>query len=234
MARRKPLEIEHVPVQDLEPHPWNYRKHPPDQLAHIVASIEQHGFYRNIVITKGNVILAGHGVVEAAKALELKTVPVYRVNIKPESPAAMKILIADNEIAKLGEVDDRALTNMLKLVRDAEVEAGGGLEGTGYDDMMLAALLMVSRGEGEVPDEETATQWVGMPEYEVTIKPVLTIQFQSEEHRVEFLERFDLMKLISQRQNQHWSMWWPPREGQDDKASVRWDNQSESAPEPAA
>ncbi len=40
-------EVEHAAVEGLKPHPRNYRTHPEDQLAHLVASIEEHGFYRN-------------------------------------------------------------------------------------------------------------------------------------------------------------------------------------------
>ena len=41
---------EWVDLATLTPHPRNYRAHPADQLAHIQASLQAHGFYRNIVL----------------------------------------------------------------------------------------------------------------------------------------------------------------------------------------
>ena len=74
MARKKDYTREAVmtSVEDLTPHPQNYRDHPQDQIAHIVRSIEEHGFYRNVVVAKDNTILAGHGVVQAAQQLGMK------------------------------------------------------------------------------------------------------------------------------------------------------------------
>lgn len=73
------MKTELVALSKLKPHPRNYRKHPADQLAHIKASIKQHGFYRNVVVAKDDTILAGHGVVQAAKEMKVKQVPVFRV-----------------------------------------------------------------------------------------------------------------------------------------------------------
>ena len=57
--------IETIDIEKLIPHPDNYKEHPDQQLDHIIRSIEDHGFYRNVVIAKDNTILAGHGVVLA-------------------------------------------------------------------------------------------------------------------------------------------------------------------------
>ena len=75
-------EAEMTPVSDLKPHPRNYKDHPDDQLEHIIESIKSTGFYRNIVIAQDGTILAGHGVVAAAKKMGL-TIPssiLYRAD----------------------------------------------------------------------------------------------------------------------------------------------------------
>jgi hypothetical protein len=69
-----------VAVDDLKPHPRNYRIHPEDQLQHIIRSIQEH-FYRNVVAAREGTILAGHGVVIAARKLGLSKVPVVRLAI---------------------------------------------------------------------------------------------------------------------------------------------------------
>jgi hypothetical protein len=107
---------EQVPLDQLHPHPRNYRSHPEDQLLHLVESIKVNGVYKNVVATRDGTLLAGHGVVEAARLAGLTSVPVIRLDLDPESAAALKILVADNEISHLGEVDDRHLSELLREI----------------------------------------------------------------------------------------------------------------------
>lgn len=135
------FQTENVLLEDLKPHPKNYREHPEDQIEHLIQSIKEHGLYRNVVIAKDGTILAGHGVVKAVTKMGMDSIPVIRMNVAPNSPAALKVLAGDNEIGRLGEVDDRMFTEILKEIRDTDVT---GLLGTGFDDMMLADLLKVT------------------------------------------------------------------------------------------
>ena len=100
-------EQKSVDIDKLKNHPKNYREHPDDQLAHLMKSIEQQGFYRNIVVAKDYTILAGHGVVKASRKLGLKEVPVVRLDIDANSTKALKVLAGDNELGRLAEVNDR-------------------------------------------------------------------------------------------------------------------------------
>lgn len=54
------LVTEDAAIDELRAHPRNYRRHPDDQLAHIMRSIELHGFYRAVVIARDGTVLAGH------------------------------------------------------------------------------------------------------------------------------------------------------------------------------
>jgi len=190
-------------VADLRPHPRNYRRHPEDQLAHIEASIRQHGLYRNIVAARDGTILAGHGVVEAARRLGVETVPVIRLDVGPEDPLALKVLAGDNQIGQLAEVDDRALTEMLGELADL-----GQLLGTGYDEAMLANLLFVTRPATEIRDHDEAAHYVGMPEFEPEPKRItLVLCFDTEEQRQELADKLDL--VIAKKQLGLWTAWWP-------------------------
>lgn len=133
--------VEIVPIDTLKPHPRNYKQHPDDQLEHIITMIRQHGHYRNIVISSDNYILAGHGVVLASKKMGLVEVPVHRLDVGYEHPEAIKVLVADNEIAHLAEQDDRLLSELLKGIVD---DGSTDLKGTGFDEMMLVNLIFVS------------------------------------------------------------------------------------------
>lgn len=156
-------QIEQVNIETVKPHPRNYKSHPADQIEHLKKSITDNGIYRNVIVASDNTILAGHGVVTAAKALGLTSIPILRLPIHSGHINAIKLLTADNEVSHLGEVDDRALTNILKEIMD-----DADLLGTGYDEKMLANLLYVTRDSSEIESVDHAAEWVGMPEYEST------------------------------------------------------------------
>lgn len=197
-------------VSDLKDHPRNYRTHPEDQLAHIVASIREHGFYRNVVIANDGTILAGHGVVQACRIIGLETIPTIRLDIGPDDPAALKVMTGDNLISQLAEVDDRDLTELLKELSDADQ-----LMGTGFDAQMLSALVMVTRPASEIADQKEADQWIGMPEHTNGPQRIsMTVQFRTEEDRVKFLTEvlcLEKTKVVMGIP----TIWWPERERND-------------------
>jgi len=203
---------ENIAVAALTPHPRNYRDHPEDQLEHIIASIEQNGIYRNIIIAKDNTILAGHGVVKACEVMGIETVPVKRLDIDPHSPRAIQVLTGDNEIANLGLIDDRELSELLRDVRETDY----GLLGTGYDDNMLSALVYHTRPKEEVNDFDAAQEWVGMPEFEEEDPPMkLVVRFRNRADRDKFVELIGLDLTPDAV-----SAWWPYRKP-DDLKSVK-------------
>ena len=207
-----------TPVSALKPHPRNYRGHPEDQLAHLCESIKEHGLYRNVIAARDGTILAGHGVVAAAERLGLAAVPVVRLDLDPGEPRALKILTGDNEVSRLGEVDDRALSELLKQIKDTD---DAGLLGTGWDDMMLANLVYVTRPAGEVRDFDDAAEWVGMPDYaEGERNATLVVNFRSRSDREEFTRKLGLAVDNSKGAK---STWWPPKEGNRDLKSVLFD-----------
>ncbi len=205
-------------VADLKRHPRNYREHPDDQIQHLAESIREHGLYRNVVVARENTILAGHGVVLAARSLGLEKVPVVRLDLDPEDPRALKVLTGDNEIEHLAEQDDRLLSELLKEIATVDVD---GLLGTGYDEMMLANLAFVTRPASEIRDFDAAAQWAGMPEYqEGGEPPKLIVSFRSEEDRSKLLRLLEAQQPTKARASDTLSIWWPARE-RDDLASVQ-------------
>ena len=168
------MDIETIKLSDLKEHPRNYKTHPEDQLQHIISSIEEHGFYRNIVIAKDNTILAGHGVFQACQLMNKEEVPVIRLNIDHDSTQALKVLTSDNEIQNLAKVDDRELSEILKDILDEDLD----LAGTGFDQEQLSALIYTTRPSTEVADIDEAKEWVGMVDFEPTGKDIkVIIQF---------------------------------------------------------
>jgi hypothetical protein len=208
MSRKTIYPVETVDVSSLTPHPKNYQTHPPDQMRHLVASIKEHGFYRNVVIAKDSTILAGHGVVEASKKLKLKSIPVIRMNVKFDDPAAIKVLAGDNEISNLADVDDKSLMELLNTLNDVS-----DLLGTGYDEDALNGLLQKAD-----PNSFVADQWVGMPEFESEdIKPFrqVLMSFKCQEDVDAFAS------LLSQSINDSTrSVWYPEVKAENTKDTV--------------
>lgn len=223
MARKKTIQLQEeiVDISKLKDHPRNYQEHPDDQIEHIIKSIEENGIYRNIVVAKDYTILAGHGVTQACRKMGIKEVPIKRLNLDPNDPKALKVIAGDNEINHLAVIDDRILTDMLKEIFDYDEE--NGLLGTGYDEMMLANLIMITRPASEIRDFSEAAHWVGMPEYEEEKQPwKVVINFRNMADRDRFGE------LIEQTftENRSVSTWWPPK-ARDDLMSVKFLDESE-------
>jgi DNA modification methylase len=125
-----------VALADLVSHPRNYRAHPPGQVDALRASLRANGVYRNVVASSDRVLLAGHGVVEAAKAEGLTEVPVVLLPFAHTDPRAERVLVADNELQRGAEDDETALAGLL-----ADLQRTTGLEGTGWDDGALDTLI---------------------------------------------------------------------------------------------
>lgn len=208
----KVFRAELVKINDLKVHPRNYQTHPEFQIRHIKKSIQDHGFYRNVVVAKDMTILAGHGVVEAATSLGITEIPVHVVDVEPNDTKALQILTGDNEINNLAVVNDRLLTELLKeIVSESDLE---GLAGTGFDESQLTSLVMISRPASEIRDINEAAEWVGMPEYEPVPQVLRTIvSFENQDDMNDFFKMLGYNKT-------HKSIWYPAKD-RDDIKSVR-------------
>lgn len=110
-----------IPVADLIPYERNAKRHPEEQLDKLKQSIEEFGFVSPCLVDKDNNIIAGHGRVEAAKALGIESIPcVYIEGLTEEQRRAY--ILADNRLTELGGWDET-------LVR-AELEQ---LQSDGFD-----------------------------------------------------------------------------------------------------
>lgn len=82
------MNFEHRPTNSLRPYSGNARTHSPKQIKQIARSIERFGFNNPVLIDDEDLIIAGHGRVEAARQLRMKTVPCVRLshlcNLSPQ------------------------------------------------------------------------------------------------------------------------------------------------------
>src|ERR1700694_4036696 len=74
------MNFENRPTHSLRPYAGNARTHSPKQIRQISRSIERFGFNNPVLVDDDDQIIAGHGRVEAAKLLNMKTVPTARLS----------------------------------------------------------------------------------------------------------------------------------------------------------
>jgi hypothetical protein len=136
------MEHTRLPVSMLDGHRRNYRSHPPEQIKHLVASLQRFSQVKDIVVRKNPhneryTVIAGHGVVEAARACFL---PELSCVVVPESWSDQECeayLVADNHISQ-GAVDDDAL--LVQLLTE-QSNAGYDLASLGSDEESLRQML---------------------------------------------------------------------------------------------
>jgi ParB-like chromosome segregation protein Spo0J len=90
------LAIEYLKPSDLEPFGRNARTHSKKQVRQIADSIKCFGFTNPILIDRSDTVLAGHGRLEAAKLIDLETVPCVRLESMTAEQKRAYVL-ADNK-----------------------------------------------------------------------------------------------------------------------------------------
>ena len=114
-------KLEHLAPGLLRPDPANARLHSESQIAGLMRAIADLGFHSPIVIDRENQILCGHGRLEAATRLSLKTVPCIRVTGLTISQRRA-LMLSDNRISDSGEDDPEKLRALLAEVLGGDFE----------------------------------------------------------------------------------------------------------------
>ncbi len=141
--------MEKQSVDTLIPYPKNAKKHPKKQIEQIKNSIQEFGFNQPIVVDKDNVVIVGHGRLEAAKLLGLKEVPTLTVDLSKQQADAYRL--ADN---KLNESDwDMEL--VVEELKELDM-AGFDIELTGFDADLIIEPEDRDDKVPDVPDEPTS------------------------------------------------------------------------------
>jgi hypothetical protein len=112
------------------------------------------------------------------------------------------------------------------MLREIKETTPNGLLGTGYDDQMLANLLMVTRTQDEIKDFDTAAEWVGMPDFEGVNQDdrlQIIVYFEDEVARGKFMSQVkDTIPSFSptKKSPRAWYEWYP-HTGNEDPSSVK-------------
>lgn len=111
------LQIVTKLVEELKRNPRNPRRHPASQVKRIADSISRYGFVVPLVVNRENMVLAGHGRLEAAKLLGLEEVPCVILDV--EGSDAIDFAVLENRLADLGGWDKDRLRELLDELSDS-------------------------------------------------------------------------------------------------------------------
>ncbi|NBD36741.1 MAG: hypothetical protein GVY30_12195 [Chloroflexi bacterium] len=146
------IENRVIAVASCIPHPQNYNRHSPEQIGDLRASLRKFGQVRSVVVQDdgagGHMMVAGHGILEAAKAEGLENL---RADVIPQNWPPVKVLAylaADNELGKAADPDQEQLAALVASVKEEDEDLA--LLAAGGDDA-LASLLSMVEEPAEIP-----------------------------------------------------------------------------------
>lgn len=129
-----------TPIDSIKPYSKNAKKHTDKQIRQVADSIKEFGFNQAIVVDKKNVVVVGHGRLEAAKLLGMDEVPVLTLDLTEEQAKAYRL--ADN---KLNESD----WNMELVIEELKGLELSMIELTGFDTDLI---IDQDEKDDEVPE----------------------------------------------------------------------------------
>lgn len=123
------LKIEYLPIDELKPFADNPRQHSERNINDIKRSIARFGWTNPILVRReDNMVIAGHGRIEAAKIEGLKQVPVIYLDMSAND--AKLYSIADNRTAETSEWNLPALDD---LIQELDALPDIDLRDTGFE-----------------------------------------------------------------------------------------------------
>lgn len=196
------LESLKVDISTLKYDPMNAKKHPTRSIEELARSLEAFGQRKPIIARSGSrIVIAGNGLLMAARKLGWDSIAVLFVEESDEAAAAFAI--ADNSTPLLSSWDEEALAGIMSSLGDQP------LIGFSDDEVnRLAALLekplgeppqappASERGQGKAPAEEPGEKTPKPPRSQEpsqpTIKPfTLMLPFESYD---EFISNAEKLK----------------------------------------
>lgn len=139
-------EMELVSIEKLIPYIRNSRKHSPEQINKLRASLREFGFVNPVIIDREFNVIAGHGRILAAKEEGINEIPCVYADYLTEAQKRAYI-IADNRMALDATWDEE----MLRVELESLQEEAFDLSLTGFDEKELAVFF---EDEQEVKEDD--------------------------------------------------------------------------------
>jgi len=156
------LAVEECGLSCLKVNPRNARTHSGQQIEAIAASIEAFGFANPILIDDGDMILAGHGRVQAAKLIGLDRVPTIRISGLTE-PQKRAFVLAENRLAERAGWDRELLSLELGELSTLLPDLGLKVDLTGFEVGEIDLILNAAEEKGAGRSIDTDDDWPAAP-----------------------------------------------------------------------
>ncbi len=141
------------PIDLIKSNPRNTRTHSKKQIRQIAASIRELGFAAPVLIDEHNILIAGHGRLEAARSLGMAAIPA--IVIEGLSDAKKRaLMLADNRIAQSAGWDRERLASELISLPDLLVADNLDITVTGFEPAEIDALLADFEDDATDPADE--------------------------------------------------------------------------------
>lgn len=141
------IQIEMVAIADMQAYENNPKLHPKHQVELLKASITEYGWTTPVLLDKDNVVIAGHGRLEAALHLGMTEAPAVRLeHLTPEQAKVYRI--ADNRLTEMGGWDEHLLAAELEELISTDFDT----DLTGFAEEEVGKLLEPETEDGETPE----------------------------------------------------------------------------------
>ena len=139
------MDTELIDITTLTADPANARRHNARNIEAIKSSLSRFGQQKPVVVNSKGQIVAGHGMVEAARALGWSQVAIVRTKLVGQEAAAFAI--ADNRVGELSEWDDTILAATLE-----SLGANGNLDDLvpGFDAAEIDELFSRAKMDADI------------------------------------------------------------------------------------
>ena len=125
MIKKEYLKIK---ISELKPYEKNNKKHKEKDISEVAKSIKESWYIAPVIIDENNVLLVGHGRLEALKKLKYKEVEVLQVSGLTENQKK-KYRIKDNTTSLFAEFDFENILNEVMVLWEESVDMVSHLEG---------------------------------------------------------------------------------------------------------
>jgi len=143
------LSLIYQAVGDLKTNPRNARTHSKSQIRQIAESIKAFRFVDPVLVDKENIIIAGHGRVQAAKLLGMPEVATIRAeHLTPDQIRAY--MLAENRLAEKAGWDESILS--IELQHLSSIEADFDVTVTGFEVPEIDLILSSTKKNAD-PDD---------------------------------------------------------------------------------
>ena len=151
------MTVVNRPIAELRAYEKNPKAHPEWQIQMLVRSIEEYGWTVPVLVDAEGVVIAGHGRLEAARAMGMESVPTIAIEgLTDDQVRAYRI--ADNKLTEVGGWDETTLAEELKALDEAGFDTDlTGIEQTEVDHL-LASLADDEEEEPAGPPDKPVTK----------------------------------------------------------------------------